>query len=507
MAKKSKREKNFEKICHWVFDIKKLQNACNIMRWDREIMMKEGSDEQSSAVSQILDATIAEKQHDRKFNKLIDETDPDPDNEMEVAYMRILRHDKKIRENSLKKKGLMEGEESEEGEDLNESSRLEWRKAKEENDFARLIPSLKKTVEEQREEGRDALTGETPYEGLLQDYAPGMTEDEIDGIFDEMQPRLVELRKEIMDAPPAPELKGHFDEKGQLELIHDIAERFGFDHSRGRIDVSRNFAFMIGKLDDVRIVVRMNESDPLHCLYSGIHEIGHAVYEQNIDRKYRLSELGEYSSISVHESQSRIMENQIARSRSFCEWLFEEMRRRFGDIGVDNPDDFHAAINRVTQNPIRVGADEVQYNMHIIMRYDMEKALINGHLEVENLEREWNARFKRDFGFMPKNASDGVLQDMHWPHGMFGYFPTYALGNVYAGCLHERMRKDIPDLDESLRNGDATPAAYWLKDHVHQYGSLHESKDLMEKACGGKPTSGPLMDYLEGKYRDLIRRD
>jgi carboxypeptidase Taq len=253
----------------------------------------------------------------------------------------------------------------------------------------------------------------------------------------------------------------------------------------------------------VRITTRVDEADPLVCLYSTIHEVGHAGYEQNIAPEHGLSALGQGVSMGVHESQSRIYENQLGRSPVFCGWLYGRMIDRFGPLSVNGPENFARAVNRVVTGYIRTEADEVHYNLHIMLRFDLERALMRGDLAVGDLEAAWNDRFAADFGLAVDRPSRGLLQDVHWPVGLFGYFPTYTLGNVYAGCLHEAMRQDLPDLDRDLAAGDLAAALAWLRDRLQRHGGLRPPRETIEHATGGAISEAPLLSYLETKYAAL----
>ena len=253
----------------------------------------------------------------------------------------------------------------------------------------------------------------------------------------------------------------------------------------------------------MRITTRTSETDPFNCFYSTIHEVGHGAYEQNICRDYLLTPLGRGVSMGVHESQSRIYENQIGRSRAFTGWLFEQMRDSFGDIGVSDADAFYAAVNKVHNGYIRTEADELQYNLHIMLRFDLERALMQGDLEVADLEAAWNDRFEADFGYAVDKPSNGCLQDVHWSVGLFGYFPTYSLGNVYAGCLHEALRRDVPKLDTDLAQGDTSAATGWLGEKLQQHGGLRSPRDTIAHAAEMEPDHAPLMNYLEQKFGAL----
>ncbi|MBU2359112.1 MAG: carboxypeptidase M32, partial [Alphaproteobacteria bacterium] len=251
---------------------------------------------------------------------------------------------------------------------------------------------------------------------------------------------------------------------------------------------------------DVRITTRTNPVDPFNCFYSTIHEVGHACYEQNIDRAYLLTPLGGGVSMGVHESQSRIYENQLGRSRAFTCWLFGRMKDTFGDIGIASEDDFFACVNSVADGYIRTEADEVQYNLHVLLRFDLERALVSGDLAVSDLEGGWNDRFAADFGFAVDRPSNGVLQDVHWSEGLFGYFPTYSLGNVYAGCLHAALRDAVPDLDADLARGDTSRATGWMRENVQRHGGLYQPREVITRAAGAAPSEAPLLDYLETKF-------
>ena len=261
--------------------------------------------------------------------------------------------------------------------------------------------------------------------------------------------------------------------------------------------------FSAGSGLDVRITTRTDPDDPLGAIYSTIHEVGHAAYEQGIDRAYLLTPLGQGVSMGVHESQSRLYENQLGRSPAFAGWLWQEMRAVFGDMGLASAEDFARAINRVETGYIRTEADEIHYNLHILMRFDLERALIAGELQVADLEAAWNDRFAQDFGLTVDHAANGVLQDVHWAVGLFGYFPTYTLGNVYAGCLFAALTEAVPDWEAALARGEATVATRWLRDNLQRHGGLRAPRATVEHATGAPVSEGPLLDYLEAKYAGL----
>jgi len=253
----------------------------------------------------------------------------------------------------------------------------------------------------------------------------------------------------------------------------------------------------------VRITTRTNPTDPFNCFYSTVHEVGHACYEQNISPDYLLTPLGRGVSMGVHESQSRIYENQLGRSRAFTGWLYGQMRHAFEDFGIEGEDAFFAAVNRVANGYIRTEADEVQYNLHVLLRFDLERALMAGDLQVGDLEAAWNDRFLADFGYNVDKPSNGVLQDVHWSVGLFGYFPTYSLGNVYAGCLHNALRVAVPDLDAQLAQGHTSAATGWLRDNLQCHGGLYAPREVITRASGVEPGPEPLLAYLTDKFEGI----
>jgi len=374
-----------------------------------------------------------------------------------------------------------------------------WAEARRAEDLAGFLPVLGQVIDLRREEAQALSGGGDAYDALLDGYEPEMTGDEIGALFDRMRPRIVALREALRAAPPAPELTGTFPKAEQLALAEEIARAFGYDLTRGRIDEAVH-PFSSGSHNDVRITTRVNEAEPLGCFYSTIHEVGHAGYEQNIDQAFGLSVLGQGVSMGVHESQSRIYENQLGRSPAFCHWLYGRMVDRFGPLSVDGPEAFARAVNAVTTGYIRTEADEVHYNLHIMLRFDLERALMRGDLALIDLEAAWNDRFFADFGIAVDRPSNGMLQDVHWPVGLFGYFPTYSLGNVYAGCLHTAMRADLPGLDDDLAQGDPSAALTWLKGRVQVHGGLRVPRETIEHATGAEVSEEPLLDYLEGKF-------
>lgn len=319
-------------------------------------------------------------------------------------------------------------------------------------------------------------------------------------MFDALRPRLVALRGKILGSETSPKaLSREFDPDLQMALGNKLAAGFGYDFTRGRLDKAVH-PFASGSGNDVRITTRTDPRNPFNCIYSTIHEVGHACYEQNILQDYLLTPVGCGVSMGVHESQSRIYENQIGRGAAYAGYLFERMTDVFGDIGVADAEAFFATVNRVSSGYIRTEADEIHYNLHVLLRFDIERQLVSGKLAVADLPEAWNTRFEADFGAKVDKPSNGCLQDVHWSVGLFGYFPTYTLGNVYAGCLNQAMHKDLSGLDADFAQGNTTRATNWLAENVQQHGGLFESRDVIARATGGDVSEKPLLAYLEEKF-------
>ncbi len=461
--------------------------------WDQETMMPKGAADQRAEEMAALEEVL----HARRTNPQVGEWLENARASDEVAEAN-LRH---IRHRYTRTTRLPADLATALARHVSKSQGL-WAEARAADDFKAFAPVLEELIRLKREEADCLSAGGDLYDALLEDYEPGASGAELQAMFDRMRPRLVALRERVLAAPAPEPLDREFDEAGQLAISDIMAKAFGYDMNTGRIDKAVH-PFSSGSGSDVRITTRTSPRDPFNCLYSTIHEVGHACYEQGIDKAYQLTPLGQGVSMGVHESQSRIYENQLGRSRAFTGWVYGRMRDQFGDIGVEDEDASYAVVNRVGSGYIRTEADEVHYNLHVMLRFDLERQLIEGSLEVRDLDEAWNTRFEADFGVAVDKASNGVLQDVHWPVGLFGYFPTYSLGNVYAGCLFEAMRTAVPGLDDQLSHGDTSAATGWLRENLQQFGGLRTPLETIEHACGCAPSEGPLLDYLDAKFGAL----
>ncbi|ABF64067.1 carboxypeptidase M32 [Ruegeria sp. TM1040] len=484
---------SFEELIAFERQTQALGQIAGRLGWDQETMMPRGAAPQRGEEMAAIEAVLHARRSDPRVAEWLD-TAQAPD-ETGAAQLREIR---RAYERAVKVPGDLASQIAR----VTSEAQGKWAQARADEDVAAFLPVLSEVVALKRQEGQALAAGGNLYDAMVADYEQGTTSSEIAEIFDAMRPGLVDLRARVLEKPTPAGLSGTFDENTQMKLARKVAKTFGYDMSHGRVDKAVH-PFSSGSGLDVRITTRTNPLDPFNCIYSTIHEVGHGAYEQNIDRVHLLTSLGRGVSMGVHESQSRIYENQIGRSRAFTGWLFKEMTEAFGDVGVSSPEEFYKAVNRVENGYIRTEADELQYNLHIMLRFDLERALMLGDLEVQDLESAWNDRFLADFGYAVDKPSNGCLQDVHWSVGLFGYFPTYSLGNVYAGCLHEALRRDIADLDAQLSEGNTSGATEWLRENLQQFGGLREPQETIAHAAGSAPTHAPLMHYLEAKFSEI----
>lgn len=384
---------------------------------------------------------------------------------------------------------------------------LEWRTARKDNDFARLRPHLEEVVRLVREEGaaKAEKLGCSPYAALLDQYDPGRSVASIDGLFDELAAVLPGLIEDVLDhqarQPAIIELPGPFPVDAQRSVGRKLMGALGFDFEHGRLDVSHH-PFCGGSPDDVRITTRYAEHDFTQALMGVIHETGHALYERGLPSRWRYQPVGRAISMTVHESQSLLMEMQACRTRAFIEFCGPLLREAFAPDGGPawSVDNLHRVYTRVTRGLIRVDADEVTYPAHVIMRYRLEKALMAGSLQVADLPEAWRAGLLELVGIEPPDDKDGCMQDVHWVSGLFGYFPTYTLGAMAAAQLFGAAREAMPDLEDRIGRGDFAPLLAWLRENVHVWGSRYGTDDLLQRATGAPLGTEAFLGHLRSRY-------
>jgi len=388
-----------------------------------------------------------------------------------------------------------------------------WVAARRASDFAEFAPSLSENIELARRYAEchagDSDFG-TDYDALLDDYEPRMPTTAVAALFDELKGQLVPLIAQVAAAVPVDDspLYARFSVDGQRRLVDEVVALMGFTPQEWRIDDTVHpFALQVGA-GDVRITTRWDEGFWATGLYGAMHECGHGLYESGISPTLRRTPLGSAESLGMHESQSRMWENMVGRGRPFCGLLAPRVGELAGgDLAGIDPQRLFAAVNRVKPTFIRVEADEATYALHIILRFELEQELIDGSLRVADLPEAWNARCEEYLGIKVTDDADGVLQDVHWSAGMFGYFPTYALGNLIAGQLWERAQGDLTDLDGQLAAGEFSPLREWLREHIHRHGAKFTTSELLARETGEAISVAPFVRYLRAKLSDVYGPD
>ena len=474
-----------------------LERVAGLLGWDQETQMPPRGAAQRGAEAGAVAAAIHGLASDPRLADLCDAAEAEAPDPRTAANIREAR---RIHARATRIPATLASELAA----VTSRAQGVWARARAAKDFADFAPTLAHVALLKRSEAAClAAPGQSPYDALIDDFEPGMTAEALAGMFAALRPGLVDLRSRIAEvARPALRLAGAFGHAPQLALSRRIGEALGYDWSAGRLDLAVH-PFCSGRLGDVRITTRVDAEDPLGNIYSTVHELGHALYEQGLDPEIALTPAGAAASMGVHESQSRLYENQIGRSRAFARWLYPQLREAFGDVGLASAEELHRANNAVATGFIRTEADEVHYNLHVMMRFELERALISGALEVADLEAAWNARFLEDFGVAVLDAAQGVLQNVHWSVGLFGYFPTYTLGNVYAATLDAAIRAEIPDLDDQVAAGEFGALLDWLRPRVHRRGKLAAPETIIAEAAGRKPEPALLIAALERKFGEL----
>ncbi|MBZ0271404.1 carboxypeptidase M32 [bacterium] len=382
----------------------------------------------------------------------------------------------------------------------------DWIRARHESDFSVFADWLEKIVSiKKRIAGHWGYPNE-PYDAMLDDYEPGATAESTGEVLAGLRAKLVPWVRKFADSGRAPRidfLSQRFPVASQTRLAKFAMTAIGFDPEAGRLDISAH-PFCSGTGGDVRLTTRYYEDQPFASLYGVIHEAGHGLYEQNLAREHEGTPLGESSSMSIHESQSRLWENVVGRSRAFLAFMEPTLRAEYKEqlAGV-SLDDLYFAVNRVEPSLIRVEADEVTYGLHIILRFEIERDLLSGKLAVKDLPAAWNAKMQEFLGVTPQNDALGCLQDVHWSLGMFGYFPSYLLGSLNAAQLYAKARTDVPGIDEGFAEGRFAPLLAWLRENVHTHGRRYLPADLIEHVTGRPPSPDDFMAYVAEKYGAL----
>ena len=498
----TERDDTFRALLDRMAVVSDLSQAHAVLSWDENTYMPEGAAEARGQQMATLETVAHERLTDPALAELVASLEAAglPEGSVESATVRQAR--RAVDRASKLPPALVEalGKHT-------ARARAVWARARQENDFAAFAPELARMLELKREEA-DALGFEGhPYDALHDLHEPGSTAERVRAVFTPLRRELTELVAEIREAGSVIDdavLHQAFDEAAQERFALDTVTAFGYDLEHGRLDRTVHpFATALSKYD-VRITTRYQGHFLNAALFGTMHEAGHALYEQGVADAYYRTPLEDTASLGVHESQSRLWENLVGRGRDFWEGAYPRLQRtfpaQFGRVGLDT---FYAAVNRVEPSLIRVEADEVTYNLHIMLRFELELALLEGSLAVHDLPEAWNRGMQDMLGITPDSDATGVLQDVHWSIGLIGYFPTYALGNLISVQLFEAARAAHPQIPREIRAGRFGTLLGWLRDNVHRHGARYLPDELLRRATGSPLDAGPYLRYLRAKYGEL----
>lgn len=383
-----------------------------------------------------------------------------------------------------------------------------WIAARKDNDFAKFAPSLDEIFRLKREQADAIGFTDERYDALLDDYEPGASTAEVAGVLEALRNDLVPLLEKIAGAKHQVDtscLRREFPETQQRKFCTLASERIGFEFGRGRLDTTHHpFCTELGP-DDVRITTRFDPNFFNMAFFGTMHEAGHGIYEQGLRADQYGLPPGKYCSLGIHESQSRLWENLVGRSRAFWDYFYSPAQQHFDSLADVDVEEFYAAINAVGPSLIRVEADEATYNLHIIIRFELEREILNGEFATSELPEAWNSKYQQYLGIMPDSDSNGVMQDIHWSAGLFGYFPTYSLGNLYASQFFDAAEAELGNLQQMFAKGDFAPLKEWLNTKIHQQGSRFPSDELGLQVSGKKIDHQPLIKHLTSKLAPIYR--
>lgn len=479
-------------------DVNALQSALSMMEWDQQVFMPPGGAEARAHHSGILSRMAHESFTDERTGTLIEQAAAEASSEDERAMLRVTKRDydiaTKIPASLVEEKSKLAAEAHE-----------VWVAARKANDFARFAPYLERMFEIARQEAEFLGYTDSIYDALLDQYEEGATAAEVHRMFDAIRKPLVELVKQIQESGNQPNdsvLFGEWDPAVQRKFTEILVRGVGFDFERGRQDTAPHPFCSGWSVGDVRLTTRFKDYLP-SAMMGSLHEAGHGMYEQGSPMAWDRTPLAGGVSLGVHESQSRLWENIVGRSTPFWEHYYPQLLTHFPALAGLALEDWVRALNKVQPSYIRVEADEVTYNLHIMVRFEMECDVLTGKVAVKDMPAAWNAKYQDYLGITPRNDSEGVLQDVHWSGGSIGYFPTYSMGNLLSYQIWNVLQKDVGDTDALMRQGEFAPILSWLQEKVYRQGRKYTPKDLVMKVTG-KPMGAD--DYLAGitaKYRAL----
>lgn len=495
---------SYDKLINHVRNLSLLSSSMSVLTWDEETVMPARAVEHRANQVALLARLHHERATHARIGELLDELEGctlvADSLSVPAVNIREIRRD-------YDRLGRLPRSLVEEMARTTSYAQQEWASARRDADFDRFRPWLERVVLLKRREAEALSLGDDPYDSLVDEYEPGLTTQRVKDVFAALREELVALANALTHARRRPDtsfLARPFPIERQRVFVEAVATTLGYDFSRGRLDTSVHPFFSPMGPDDCRITTRFGDRTFTHALLGTMHEVGHALYEQGLEPEHHGTPMGEAASLGVHESQSRLWENLVGRSRAFWEYFFPIARQIFGTcLREVTLDQFYFAINNVEATPNRVEADEVTYSLHALVRFEVEHALLTGELQAVDVPEAWNEAYRHYLGITPADDNAGCLQDGHWAAGLFGYFPTYVFGNIYAAQFFAAAREELPDLAASFRRGDFRPLLTWLRQRVYRQGRRYPANQLVERATGTPPDFRFYVQMLRNKYAPL----
>ncbi len=482
-------------------EVSDIGRAASVLGWDQQVNMPPGGSEARGRQLATLSKIAQEKFITDEVGRLIDDLKQEFDgaDTDEAAMIRVAARDydkaKRVPPEFIAEQAIVTSKAFE-----------AWREAKGKSDFSIFQPHLERVVELVEKYISFFPPTDHPYDVLLDDYEHGMKTADVKAIFDGLRPKQVKLIKAIASSKHVKDdfLYKKYNEQKLMDFGVQVITKFGYDWSRGRQDKAPHPFETTFSVNDVRITTRFEADNPLAMLFSTMHESGHAMYEQGINPAYERTPIAGGTSLAVHESQSRMWENLVGRSLPFWEHFYPAFKKTFPtQLDGVSLKSFYKAINTVEPSLIRVNADEATYNLHIMLRLELEIGIVEGLIAIKDLPEIWSSKMQEYLGITPPDDAKGVLQDIHWSNGAIGYFSTYALGNLISAQLWEKINKDIRNLDDQIRKGDFSELLGWLRQNIHRHGQKYEPQKLVERVTGSKITPEPYIRYLTKKYSEI----
>lgn len=502
-------QKDYKKLHNLSRDAKILQGIVHHLDWDQETYMPPGASgirsEQLKTLAGIIHRKRTNKQYANALSKLIDlKSGQIIASQLSVPQKAALKEWRRdyLQDTALPTKFV------EDFTKLTSQAIVSWRKAKQDNDFNHFAPWLEKIIAMSRKKAELLGYLDHPYDALLDQFEPHITTKEVTAIFSKLREHITPLIKKIQATKQIPDhfLHGEWDKDKQTSFSYRLLDAMGYDRECGRLDLSTHPFSSSSHPTDSRITTRINTNCVVNNLFVILHEGGHALYEMGLPQNEYGSPLGESRSLGIHESQSRWWETRIGMTKPFWQHFLPHLQQTFkGGLEKISLDDFYRAINKVEPSFIRVDADELTYPLHVILRFEIEKGLIEGSLKVKEVPEAWNAKMEKSLGIVPSNDAEGCLQDIHWSMGAIGYFPTYTLGNLYAANLFNAFAAEHPDWEKRVARGELSFIKQWLHEKIYRHGRQYTSQELIKLATGKPFSADPYLHYLKDKYTHIYK--